>query len=249
VSVTTTSARNSCASKALRHGTIVSMVAQDKRMLDLSGWDSVEAALNDVETRNREFEEALYPFLERNASDANGALTLYSMFVMSAVTRACGLHGTVVREIRQSNPHGVFPAMRSLLETMALCFYVADNPAYVDALASHPREHAAGTPRRKSPQALIDYMDRSGRTGQLADVYRELCEITHFGNVAMWAAWQPSEGEGAHVEWSTKPRFRDKTDLVACGQLDELTTMMTAAIRELGQTLLLHHGIIDSPAT
>ena len=46
--------------------------------------------------------------------------------------------------------------MRTLLETAALSFYVSENPAYVMAVAEHPKEKSPGTPTRKSPQGLID---------------------------------------------------------------------------------------------
>lgn len=212
-------------------------------MLDLGRWESVEAAVVELSQRSRAFDDALTPYLELNMKAANGAITLYLMFVMSAATRARGLHESIVREIAVGNPHSVFPLMRSLLETAALCFYTAEHPSYVQAIAQHPREAPPGTPRRKSPQGLIDYMDRNGHTGQLDMVYRELCEITHFGTVAMWAAYTTTDDDERGFTWSSAPRFRDETATVACAQLDELTTLMERSIRQLGRTLLTLHGI------
>lgn len=218
------------------------MDTDDLAMLDLRRWDSVESALGALEPRGREFDNALMPYLEAHMSKTAGALTIYLMFVMSAVTRARGLQEAIVREIRQSNPYGAFPLMRTLLETAALCFYVSDHPDYVAALTDEPRNRVPGTPKRKSPQSLIDYMDRNGHTAHLAVVYRQLCEITHFGDIAMWAAHELDNEHDSQFSWSSVPRFRGETALVACGQLDEMTTMMTAAVERLGRTLHALHG-------
>ena len=43
----------------------------------------------------------------------NRNLTLLTVSFMSALARAQGLHGAIVRETRQSNPHAVFALMRS----------------------------------------------------------------------------------------------------------------------------------------
>ena len=212
-------------------------------LLDLNRWESVEEAIAELSQRSRAFDDALAPYLELNMKAAGGALTMYLMFVMSAATRARGLHEAIVREIRQSNPHAVFPLMRTLLETAALSFYVSEHPDYVRSIAERPGEAQPGTPRRRSPQSLIDYMDRSGLTHQLAAVYRELCEITHFGTVGMWAAYTADEENERRFTWSSAPRFRGDTAMVACAQLDELTTMMEGAMRRSGRTLLTVHGI------
>jgi hypothetical protein len=115
------------------------------------------------------------------------------------------------------------------------------------AVAEHPKQKSAGTPTRKSPQGLIDYMDRRGHTGHLATVYRELCEVTHFGALGMWAAYVINDEEERRFSWTSAPRFRNETALVACGQLDELTTLMERAMHLLGRTMLAEHGL-DRPA-
>lgn len=219
-----------------------SVAENDPSMLDLSRWESIEAALDELELRGRAFEDALAPYLQAHLRDADGALTIYLLFVMSAATRSRGLQEAIVREIRQTNPHAVFPLMRTLLETAALCFYVSDHPDYAEVLTDEQRNRAPGSPSRKSPQALVDYMDRQGHTDHLGRVYRQLCEITHFGHLAMWAAHEIEDDAERRTSWSSAPRFRGDTGLIACGQLDEMTTLMTAAIERLGQRLLALHG-------
>lgn len=211
-------------------------------MLDLERWDSVAEAVAQLSMGSRAFEEALFPYLELNQREADGAITMFSLFVMSTASRARGLHAAVIREIQNENPHAVFPIMRSLLETAALAFYVSEHPKYVKAVAEHPKDRSPGTPNRKSPQALVDFMDRQGHTGQLATVYRDLCEITHFGTTGMWAAYAVDGADTGGFSWTSAPRFRDNTGLIACGQLDELTTLMVRGMVLLGTTMLTQHG-------
>ena len=85
--------------------------------------------------------------------------------------------------------------------------------------------------------------------GHLATVYRELCEITHFGTLGMWAAYVMDNEEERRFGWTSAPRFRNETALVACGQLDELTTMMERAMHLLGRTMLAEHGFVQPAAS
>lgn len=211
-------------------------------MLDLGRWNSIDQAVAELALQSRAFEDALFPFLDLNQREADGTLTMFSLFVMSTASRSRGLHEAIVREIENENPHAVFPLMRSLLETAALAFYVSEHPRYVMAVAEHPKERSLGTPKRKSAQGLVDYMDRQGHTGQLATVYRDLCEITHFGTAGMWAAYMMDEEDERGFSWTSGPRFRDNTGLIACGQLEELTTLMARGMNHLGQTMLTEHG-------
>jgi hypothetical protein len=86
-------------------------------------------------------------------------------------------------------------------------------------------------------------MDRKGHTAHLGVVYRQLCEITHFGSIAMWAAHEIDDEDERRTSWSSAPRFRGDTGLIACGQLDETATMMAAAVKRLGNRLLALHGL------
>lgn len=222
-------------------------------MLDLGRWNSVEEAVAELTNQSRAFEDLLFPYLDLNQREAGGALTMFSLFVMSTASRVRGLHEAIVREIKNENPHAVFPLMRALLETAALAFYVSEHPRYVMAVAEHPKERSQGTPKRMSPQGLVDYMDREGHTSQLATVYRNLCEITHFGTAGMWAAYTMDGEDTRGFSWTSAPRFRDNTALVACGQLEELATLMLRGMDHLGKTMLTQHGFthvdrVESPS-
>lgn len=202
----------------------------EPRMLDLQQFDSPEGAKAAVQLHHV-FDGEAHAVLSR----APG-LTLLVMFVMSAVVRARGLYEAIAREVVNDNPHAVFPLLRQFAETVAMAFYVADNPSYVDVLTQRERDKPAGSPRRKSIQTLVGHVEKH-YAPQFGRVYAELSEIAHFGTVALWTAHRIEDGDGA-TSWASVPRWRDEGQLyVACAQLLELREAMSDALRRLGEAV------------
>lgn len=110
---------------------------------------------------------------------------------------------------------------------------------YVNALMDHPKnlpKHG----KRKSIQALINYMDRN-HSQQFAEVYAELCEITHYGSYAMWASFSSRDDLGPFggFSWSSAPAWKgERQGLVACAQTLEVAKAMESALHNLGATCL-----------
>jgi hypothetical protein len=73
------------------------------------------------------------------------------------ITRSEGLHSATAREIREGNPHAVFPLIRALAENVVLMIYVNDHPRYISLLTARPSELPKDGPKRKSIQSLINY--------------------------------------------------------------------------------------------
>jgi hypothetical protein len=198
-------------------------------MLDTSQFGSPEAAKSAVAV-GRVFDEEL-----ARALSGLTDMTLLTMAVMSLGVRARGLYEGIAREIQNDNPYAVFPLMRQFAETVAVAFYVADHPTYVEALKDAERNKPKGAPRRKSPQALIHYMEEH-RADQFGLIYDQLSEVTHFGSLALWIAhrtagdWQTS--------WMSVPYWKEENELyIACAQLLELRGAMQTAILELREVL------------
>ena len=94
-------------------------------------------------------------------------------------------------------------------------------------------------PARKSIQAIIDYLSRSGIAEQFGIVYAELCEITHFGSIALWNTHRLDDAEDRMLSWTSYPQWRDDREaLVACAQLLELSEAMEEGVRRLGDALV-----------
>jgi hypothetical protein len=199
-------------------------------MLNLEQFESPEAAKAAVLVQGV-FEHEL-----RSALSGTTNLTLLTMFVMSIGVRARGLYDAIAREISKDNPYAVFPLMRQFAETVAVAFYTADHPSYVEALKTAEREKPPGAPRRKSVRALVSYMERV-HAEQFGLVYDELSEVTHFGSLALWIAHR-AHGD-RRVSWTSVPSWKAESQLyVACAQLLELREAMVAAIEALGEALV-----------
>lgn len=202
-------------------------------LLDTSVFSSPEQAIDTIR-RDRGFDEAAKKGLQ-GIVHYGGPMTLLNMFFASAVTRSRGLLEAIVREAEHSNPHAVYPLIRQLAEMVALVFYVVDHPNYVPALTTRPRDRKPSTPKRKSPQALVDYMDKH-HAGQFGVVYAELCEMTHFGSVAMFAAHRIEDEDARRVSWASPPRWKDEKDCyIACAQVAELNDEMDEGLSRLAQ--------------
>lgn len=206
--------------------------------LDLGQFESVEDALKKIEPGDRYLEVGKIAM--RDGDDGGDlAMTLPVLFWFSMITRSQGLHEAIVREIREGNPHAVFPLIRALAESVVLVFYVADHPQYVEALIDHPRNFGKDGPRRKSIQALIAYA--GDHAPGMKDVYANLSEATHFGSTAMWASMTPDEDQ--HFTWQSSPRWRsDEQALIACAQTLELADAMTHLLTRIAERFVVRQG-------
>jgi len=181
--------------------------------LDLEQFSDLEDAIDQL-ANSRVYDEVLKAALGRSHR-----YTLLTIFAQSACTRFRGLHEGIVRELAASNPHAVFPLNRAFAETILTVAYAHDHPDYVERIMKRRGEQPKQL-KRLHVKALIDHItpDAPG----FIHVYDELCEITHFGSVALW---QPHVLEGERtVQWRSEPRWRDQREsLVACAQLKELS--------------------------
>ncbi len=186
---------------------------QGAKPLDLAQFESLEQAIEKADRIAARYADV------GELGMQNRNLTLLTVFFMSALARAQGLHGAIVREIRQSNPHAVFALMRSYAETTAMVGCVKDHPDYARVIQAHPTELPKGK-GRKSMQAIINHAKT--RFSGFKEVYADLSEIAHFGSAASFASMAPTN-EGAGWRWSSKPFWRDEeTALIACAQVLEL---------------------------
>jgi hypothetical protein len=204
-------------------------------LLDLSQFESVDDALTKIEPGYR-YRDVGLSVLPVGTVPAAG-ISYERLFFLSMITRSEGLHGAIAREIRQSNPHAVFPLIRAFAEDVVLVIYAIDHPDYVRAVSVRPRERPEQSPRRKSRKALFDYAAREAP--QIYEVYRELSEIGHFGSVAMWASHSvmPTDDDGIlRAVWTSTPSWRsEKQALIACAQTLELADAMATYLRRFGE--------------
>lgn len=205
--------------------------------LDLTQFQSVDEALARV-ARPKGFDDIARATLSPGGQTEID-LTLGTMFFMSAVTRARALYDAAVREAEASNPPATFTLIRKFAETVAVVFYVADHPRYIETLMDRPSERAKGAPARRSIQAIIGHLKRSGIAANFGPVYAELCEITHFGSLAMWNPHRADDRRDEAFSWTSYPTWRnDREALIACAQLLELAEAMEEGLRRLGDSLV-----------
>jgi hypothetical protein len=215
-------------------------------MLDLSQFASLDDALNKVEPGSRYLDvgRLLIPIGD------GMPMTLTTMFWFSMITRSEGLHQAIAREIRQNNPHAVFPLIRAFAEAVVLVLYVHDHPNYIGLLTTRPDELPKNGPKRKSMQALIHHASK--QAAGMKSVYAELSEATHFGAVAMWASHtiEGDEQSGLRTTWTSYPRWRDDEQaMVACAQTLELADAMESLLRAFAErhvTPAAGLGVVDS---
>jgi hypothetical protein len=213
--------------------------AYQPRDVDTSQFSSLEDALTKVEPGKRYIE------LARPLLDLGDGLplTMPIMFWFAMLSHCEGLHGALAREIRQSNPNAVYPLMRAFAEAVLMVIYVLDHPRYVEVLAQRPEELPRDGPKRKSPQALINYA--STHAPGMKAVYADLSEATHFGSIAMWASHrlEKQEDDGTYrFSWQSAPRWREEQQaLAACAQTLELAQAMTHYLGEF-----LHRHVLPA---
>lgn len=206
---------------------------EDPTYLDLGQFSSRDEALAAIQRENG-FDKVAKKGLNAVIT-AGGEMTLLLAFFQASVTRSRALYEGAAREAAHGNAHAVFTLIRQFAETLALVYYVADKPEYAKVVARRPRDRRPYDGKRKSPQALVDFMDRH-HTAQFHLVYAELCEMTHFGAPAMWASHDYGE-DGSTIRWSSAPQWRDDRQMfIACALLLELATGMEAALDELAHS-------------
>jgi hypothetical protein len=206
-------------------------------MLNLAQFESLDDALEKIAPRDRYLEVGK---LIMPAARERLPLTLATFFWFSMITRSEGLHGAIVREIREENPHAVFPLIRAFAEAVILLIYVHDHPSYISLLTARPSELPKDGPKRKSIQALINYATQQA-SGMKA-VYAELSEATHFGAIAMWASHDvvDEDASGARTTWTSYPRWgSEEQALVACAQTLELADAMEGLLTQFCKRHLL----------
>jgi len=201
------------------------MATDDGHLLDLDQFEDLDDALAQLKD-SRAYEEVL-----REALDPSAQFGLLTLFAMSACTRFRGLHEAVVREVEATNPHAVFPLNRAFAETVLTVAYAHDHPDYVERILERRGEQPKEL-KRLPIRKLIDHIapDAPG----FNQVYDELCEITHFGSVALW---QPHSITGERtLQWGSAPRWsNDREALIACAQLKEMSAAAVAYLHYFTQ--------------
>ena len=125
--------------------------------------------------------------------------------------------------------------MRLFAETLALIRYTADTPAYFATVVLDPREVKSPLLKVATTQKIVQHMDKHYST-QFHHVHSQLCEMSHFGSIAVWNAHRliPDTEEFRLVNWSSAPVWKsDRECLIACAQLLELSDEMERALNAL----------------
>ena len=189
------------------------MAEDEAKMLNLDQFQDLDDALDQL-ADSRVYEDVLKEAFRRPHTHS-----LLTVFAQSACTRFRGLHEGIVREVAASNPHAAFPLNRAFAETVLTVAYAHDNPDFVERITKRRGDQPKEL-KRLQIKTLINHI-RPSAPG-FSQVYDELCEITHFGSVALW---QPHALDGARtVQWRSEPRWgNDREPLIACAQLMEMS--------------------------
>jgi hypothetical protein len=189
------------------------MADDEAELLDLDQFRDLDDALDQL-ANSRVYDDVLMAAFARPHT-----YSVLTMFAQSACTRFRALHEGIVREVSASNPHATFPLNRAFAETVLTVAYAHDHPDYVERIMERRGDQPKDL-KRLPVATLIDHIT-SDAPG-FRNVYDELCEITHFGSVALW---QPHlVGDGSTMQWRSEPRWRnDREPLIACAQLKEMS--------------------------
>ena len=112
-----------------------------------------------------------------------------------------------------------------------ILMYVRARPAYMQTVMNSPQNLPEGALGQRSTQAIIAAVGREAPG--FKHVWDELCDMTHFGSLAIWNAWKldPDPTEPGNVSYTTYPRWKEETDpLLACGWLMELSDALIATL-------------------
>jgi hypothetical protein len=178
----------------------------DPRLLDLSGFIDPDEAFRRASAGVTDYTE-----IARAALSDASSMQVAHMAFMAFVARARGLHEAIVREIRQENPHAVFPLLRSMAELATIMLYTNQTPSYIDTVVGI----GPGKFQRKSFQAMFDAL--RGQAPGLKAVYAHLSDYSHMGHAGVANAMTPTDDESQFVEWTDRPHWRSANDFrVAC---------------------------------
>lgn len=191
--------------------------------LDLTRFRDLQDALDQL-SDSRVYERELL------VVEPGMSMTLNLIFAQSACTRLRSFHEAILREVEASNPHPAFALNRAFAETILVLAYTTDHPDYVERIMRPKAEQPKGKGRLQIATLLKHIAPMAPG---FATVYGQLCEITHFGNLALWHPHHVSEPRT--MTWVSYPRWRrEEEPLIICGQLAELS---------LVGTVLLHNYI------
>lgn len=204
-------------------------------LLDLTVFSSIEDAVTKMVAADDRYRVVTANVLRATWPD----LHQMTLFLLSTIKRATGLHRGVVEGVRESNPHATFPLLRSYIELVILVAYVLHRPDYIQAVMTDPAEWQRGMPKRKGTQALMAVAAREFPT--ISAPYDELSDMGHFGSAAMWSAFTPDEIESEiadpekrTIEWTNIPSWRHPDDpLKAAAHLLEFTEGFTRTVNAM----------------
>ena len=181
--------------------------------VDLTRFRSVDDAVRQANEVSKKFKELAKQVILADP----GNISPLPLFLLSAIARANGLHIATINAIETTNPHAAISLIRSYADVVVTTLYVRDHPDYVEALWDR-RQNAKK--RRRSIGALVTAVTPYAAGARA--VYDELSEGTHFGAVAMWAAWTFKDGKT--LSYTTHPRWRnpERQPFVIAGWLIEL---------------------------
>ena len=161
-------------------------------------------------------------------------LTMGFLLFGSFVSRMRGLHEGVLQEIRNDNPHAVFPLMRAWMETITIGLYLGRNPRYAEFLLHGP---GGGRPGVKSFEGMFSAVRKDA--SQLKLVYRDLSDFSHFGSLGVWSAHSLEGADGHRFSWTDAPRWKSQREFqIACAQANELAVAGLEVLDRLGRQLV-----------
>ncbi len=150
------------------------------------------------------------------------------LFFGSMVNRCESLHVAIAREMREQNPHAVFPLLRAYSECAALLIYVYDHIEYIEALTDRPN-------KRRHPLSagkLVAYATKQAAPG-FEDAHDELSDFTHFGSTAMWSPYLLSDDDRG--SWTSYPHWKS-------AEQAKLAAALTLEVSEANHQLLQSFG-------
>jgi hypothetical protein len=192
---------------------------------NLSQFGSVEDAISKVdETRD------YLPLAEQYLVPDD--LTLPMLFFGSMINRCGSLHMAIARELREQNPHAVFPLLRAYSECAALLIYVYDNVEYIEALTDRSSARRPGAPDRLSVGKLVDYATKQAAPG-FKHAHGELSNLTQFGSTAMWSPYVLSDD--SRLSSTSYPQWKSEEQAM-------IAAALTLEVSEANHQLLENFG-------
>jgi len=144
--------------------------------------------------------------------------------VLGFLTRAYGLHSSIVAALHADDPYSAFTLLRAYAENAAGLIWAADHPDSLDRFLPD-NDH--------SPKIKIGVMTAHAqkRMPGMMPIYKQLSEFAHPGHNSILAAW--TADEDGIAQWSAKPKFHNENDfLIAAGWTVELAEINAHAIHQ-----------------